>query len=67
MSTALYRKNVPTFERWLRITTAMVAVGISLRVLPAPWSWVGAVSAIGIALTGFFGYCPACAIVGRKL
>lgn len=63
----VYQKNLPPWERWVR-----VAVGLTL----AGWSVLGTnsqlitalavVSAVVIIGTGFIGYCPACAMIGRK-
>ncbi|GHO61675.1 hypothetical protein KSC_005670 [Ktedonobacter sp. SOSP1-52] len=71
----VYVKNVPTFERIVR-----VLLGIGLAVC-AGWVYlqlkhdalavllalVLLVSALFVVATGFFGWCPACALVGRKL
>lgn len=62
-----YRKNVYAWEQVVRFVVgiAMIAVG-----LVAFWgNWVGYLIAAGglyTGLTGIFGYCPACAMVGRK-
>lgn len=63
-----YVKNVPTWERWLR-----GMMGIALLVAPIlylGWGMLGIVlgvmGAMGV-MTGLFGYCPMCAMVGRKL
>ena len=62
-----YRKNLPVWERALR-----VIAGLSL----IAWGWLGspalppghAIAASGaVILTGFFGFRPMCAMVGRKL
>jgi DUF2892 family protein len=66
-STALYVKNVPPLERAVRILVALAVVALALLRLPAPWSYVAAAGAVGFALTGLFGYCPACAMIGRRL
>jgi hypothetical protein len=65
MSTAFYAKNVPTWERLARvaISLAVIVYGFSL---PAPWSWLMTGAAAGFALTGLVGFCPACAMVGRR-
>lgn len=71
----IYVKNVPAFERIVR-----VLLGIGL-VVGAGWMFlhlmygtlsvvltlVLLVSGLFAAATGFFGWCPACAMVGRKL
>ena len=62
-----YVKNVPNGERVLRVMGGLVGVGLSLALLPGPWSWLGAASAAGLSVSGLLGFCPACAMVGRKL
>jgi hypothetical protein len=63
-----YQKNLPVWERVIR-----VMMGIAMAMV----GWVGlhggmlgyGLVAMGVmaALTGFVGFCPACALVGRKL
>lgn len=63
-----YVKNVPTWERVLRIVMGLMGLGY------AAMNWNGSGLAIGLglmgamlAMTGLFGFCPMCAMVGRKL
>jgi hypothetical protein len=63
-----YRKNVKNWEQVARIVVGvgMIAGGL----LAFPSSIVGylvAASGLSLGLTGLFGFCPACALVGRKL
>lgn len=64
----LYVKNVPGWERAARV--AMGAGLLAASVLhfgPTPMGWgVGAMGAMA-AMSGLLGFCPACAMVGRKL
>lgn len=62
-----YLKNLPTGERVVRVTCGLAGVGLSLAFLATPWSWLAAASAAGVTLSGLVGFCPACAMVGRKL
>jgi hypothetical protein len=62
-----YVKNVPTWERVLRVIAGLPVVAWSVLALGGLWGTVAALSAAGIALSGLFGFCPACAMVGRKL
>ena len=62
-----YVKNVPGWERILRIIMGLMALGF------AAMSWgqllamgVGVMGAV-LSMTGLFGFCPMCAMVGRKL
>jgi hypothetical protein len=66
--TMLYAKNLPAWERWSRavIGLGLVAVGVT-----AQWAtltgWVLVGSGAITLLSGFIGFCPMCALVGRKL
>ncbi len=62
-----YVKNVPTWERVLRVAAGLAVVAWSLLALGGLGGTVLALSAAGIVLSGLFGFCPACAMVGRKL
>ncbi|QBD77263.1 DUF2892 domain-containing protein [Ktedonosporobacter rubrisoli] len=71
----VYVKNVPTFERIVRVLVgsglAVCAGWVYLQLMHGAWAVLLAlvllVSALFVAATGFFGWCPACALVGRKL
>ena len=65
--TAFYAKNLPGWERTLRVVLSAAVIAGTLALLAAPWSWVVASSALGFAVTGLVGFCPACALVGRRL
>ena len=64
----LYQKNLPGWQRALRVlgAMAMIAVGLAGPV-GAALGWLLVASGAFVALTGFVGFCPACAMVGRKL
>ena len=62
-----YVKNVPTWERLLRVIAGLAAAVWGVLALGGLWGAVLALSAAGIVLSGLFGFCPACAMVGRKL
>jgi len=66
----LYRKNLPGWERVARAVAGVTMMlcgffGPGLSETPAGMilSAAGAMT----LLTGFVGFCPACAMVGRKL
>ena len=67
LKAAFFVKNVPGWERALRIAVALAAALLSLAELPAPVSWLVAGSAAAFGMTGLIGFCPACALVGRRL
>ncbi len=63
-----YQKNLPLWERALRVLAALALIASGLLGLPGTaLGWLLAASGILVALTGFLGFCPACAMVGRKL
>jgi hypothetical protein len=64
---SLYVKNVPSWERLLRILIAAVAVVVALFALEGIARPLVAASAVGLALSGLLGFCPACGMLGRKL
>lgn len=63
----IYIKNLPTWERLLRIGLGAVAVAYAVVTVGGLLGWAIAASGIGAALTGIFGFCPACALAGRRL
>jgi hypothetical protein len=63
-----YAKNVPNWERAVRAVAGVASLAF------AAMNWGGSSLAIGLgvtgailALTGLVGFCPMCAMVGRKL
>jgi len=67
-----YTKNVPAFERIVRslLGLALAAVALFMYFQHASFAWLSILlllSGLFIAVTGFIGWCPACAMVGRKL
>ena len=62
-----YRKNVGSRERLARLVAGalMVLCGL-LWLQAAPLGLVIAGAGVVTVLTGLVGYCPACALVGRK-
>jgi len=69
-----YRKNLPGWERAMRTIGGVVMVAYGLLGMPGLPSMPGTMAGYVIAgtgavalLTGFFGFCPMCAMVGRRL
>ena len=62
-----YRKNVGPGERALRLAAgaAMVVGGLALLGM-TPLGLLVAGAGVMSAATGLVGFCPACALVGRK-
>jgi Inner membrane protein YgaP-like, transmembrane domain len=69
-----YRKNLPGWERTVRAVGGIVMIAYGLLGMPGLLSMPGTTAGYLIAgtgaiaiLTGFFGFCPMCAMVGRRL
>jgi purine-cytosine permease-like protein len=64
----LYRKNLRGWEQIIRIVAGAAMIAGGLLGLPGnPVGYLIAVVGLVTALTGVFGYCPGCAMVGRKI
>ena len=64
---AFYVKNVPGWERALRLLIGAIAAAVALYSFSGLTGWLLAASAAGLAMTGLVGFCPMCAMVGRRL
>jgi len=63
----LYRRNVGSKESWARVLGGALIAACSLFQIGAtPLGLVLAASGVVTVLTGLFGFCPACALAGRK-
>lgn len=62
------KRNLPAWERLFRLAAAvLLAIGAAVW-MPSHWpAWVGWASAAGMGATALLGFCPACALVGRRL
>ncbi len=63
----VYVRNLPLWERSLRIGAGTVAAAYALLSVDGVMDWVILAGGVGMALTGIFGFCPACALAGRRL
>lgn len=63
----LYVKNVPAWERVLRVLVGSGAAALALWAVPGPAGWLLSAGAAGLVASGLLGFCPACAMVGRRL
>jgi hypothetical protein len=63
----LYVKNLPAWERWSR---ALAGLGVAVFGVATQWGtlagWGLAGAGVIALLTAFVGFCPMCALVGRK-
>lgn len=62
-----YRKNIYGWEQVLRVAVSAGVVAFAGMKLNGVVSIAVIASAVGFAITGFVGWCPACAMVGRRL
>ncbi len=63
------KRNLPLFERLARLTGAgLMAFAAWQGGLAMSWTWTWALglTALGLALTALLGFCPACAMMGRR-
>jgi hypothetical protein len=63
-----YRKNLPGWERAVRVIGGVGMIGYGLIGMSGTMAGyvIAGAGAVAIA-TGFFGFCPMCAMVGRRL
>jgi hypothetical protein len=63
-----YAKNIPRRERTLRVIAGLAMIAFGLLGLQGQMlGYAVAAGGVVAALTGFVGFCPMCALVGRKL
>ncbi len=62
------KRNLPTWERGLRIGSGLaVGAAVATGMTPAGLvTWLALATAATLVLTAFVGFCPACAMVGRR-
>ncbi len=64
----LYRKNIYHWEQWSRVVVGLAASVSGLFLAPSHLVAYGVAAAgIGLAVTGVVGWCPACAMIDRRL
>ena len=64
----LYRKNIYAWKQVLRIIAGLaLAAYASFAVAGGLLSYALVATGLFLAVTGVFGWCPACATVGRRL
>ena len=61
------KRNLPVAERVIRLVLGLAVAAVAGWLLPAGLArWAGLAAAAGLALTALVGFCPACALVGRR-
>ena len=63
----LYRKNIYQWEQWSRVLLGTVLIVWGAAFAPQPWGYLAIAAGIVTAVTGVFGWCPACAMIGRRI
>jgi hypothetical protein len=62
------KTNLPGWERAIRIAMGVMVAGLAYLVGPSPMmTWIGIAMGGMFAGTGFIGFCPMCAMVGRRI
>jgi hypothetical protein len=62
------KRNVPNWERLARLLLGIGLAVAAYSLMPdAALKLVSYIGAASLAATGTIGFCPACALVGRKL
>jgi hypothetical protein len=62
-----YRKNIYHWEQWSRLVVGIAMAGLAMVFVGGVPGYMIAAMGIGIAVTGVIGWCPACAMIGRRL
>lgn len=62
-----YIKNLPGWERLLRLCGGAIVMIYAVSDVGGLLEWVLAAGGGGIALSGLIGFCPMCALAGRRL
>ena len=64
-----YVKNVPVWERVIRVAAGVAMLSCSIVALGknAPLAYLFMATGVVTMLTGFVGFCPMCALAGRRL
>ena len=63
----LYVKNLPLWERLLRTGAGASILVYAYMNVDGVMGWFIMATGVGTAVTGIFGFCPACAMAGRRL
>ena len=62
-----YRKNIYRWEQWLRVVLGIGMAAWGVLVAGDLLGYGVAVAGAGLAVTGIVGWCPACAMIGRRV
>ena len=62
-----YVKNLHNGERVVRVLAGLAGAVLAVVGVGGTAGWWLAAGAAGLVASGLFGFCPACALVGRRL
>lgn len=62
-----YRKNIYRWEQWSRVVLGIGMAAWGVLVAGDLLGYGVAVAGAGLAVTGIVGWCPACAMIGRRV
>lgn len=61
------KRNLPMWERACRLVLAAILIGLAFSSWPtAGLAWLAWAAAAILIMTAAIGFCPACAMVGRR-
>jgi hypothetical protein len=63
---AFFVKNVPSGERAVRLLSGAACVAFGV-LSSSTFGWIVLVAGAMFTVTGLFGFCPMCALAGRRL
>jgi len=62
-----FKTNLPGWERVIRVAMGVMIAGLAYKFAPSALAgWAGIGMGAMVAGTGFIGFCPMCAMVGRR-
>jgi hypothetical protein len=61
----MFVANIPPMERPVRVLLGLAIACVAW--FAAPGNALAFASGLGVAATGLVGFCPACALAGRRL
>jgi hypothetical protein len=64
----IFKRNVPGWERGLRAACGIVLLVVAAMMSLAGWPlWAVLAGGAGLLVSALAGFCPACALAGRRL
>lgn len=68
LTRVVYVKNVPNWERAIRFLMGVMLLVAAIAIFGYSWLSLG-IGVIGVMalMTGLIGFCPACALAGRRI